>query len=424
MTGQSGFDNSYDLPRKRDQTNTMSATAIPPLRLSRGEDRRIGAGHMWVFSNEVDIQATPLVQFAPGSLCRVVSDKDKFLAYAYVNPRSLICARVLSRDVNNPPTSPFLERLLEHRLRVALALRARLYERPFYRWVYGESDALPGLVLDRFGDVLVGQIGTAGIEAMRPAVEEAIRKVLPECALLWKNDGGMRELEGLPSYVEVAFGSVPQDLAVVENGVEFSLSATHGQKTGWFYDHAGNRRSMLKYVKGARVLDVFSYVGAWGLSAARAGASEVLCVDSSSAALQRLQDIAAANALQVSVRQADAFDALEALHAEKRTFDVVVVDPPAFIKRKKDMPKGEAAYKRLNQLAMQVLDKDGILISCSCSHHLSADALQSAIQKAARTINRFAQIIEVGGHAADHPIHPAIRETAYLKAFFCRVVRE
>lgn len=406
--------------------NTRSATleaspaAIPELRLRRGEDRRLSAGHLWVFSNEVDTARTPLTAFAPGSLCRVVSERDKFLGYAYVNPRSLISARILGRDPDFLPGRS----LIVHRLQTALSLRRALYDRPYYRAVYGESDGLPGLVLDRFGDVVVGQIATAGMEAMKTQVEEAVAKVLAPEAMLWKNDSGARELEGLSSYVETAFGEVPATVTVEEGGITFRVPLLEGQKTGWFFDQAANRLALRKYVGGARVLDVFSYLGAWGAGALRAGATEVTCVDSSASALENLQASARANDLKPQVLRGDAFDVMESLHAQKRRFDVVVIDPPAFIKRRKDIPKGEAAYKRLNQLAMQLLERDGILVSCSCSYHLAAESLVEAIQRAARHVSRFVQIVEVGGQAPDHPIHPAIPETRYLKTYFCRAVQE
>jgi 23S rRNA (cytosine1962-C5)-methyltransferase len=398
----------------------QTAIDLPTLRLKRGEDRRLSAGHLWVFSNEVDVAATPLTAFQTGAPCRIVSDRDKFLGYGYVNPRALICARVLSRDSQHPPGKS----LLVHRLKVALSLRERLYPQPFYRLIFGESDGLPGLVLDRYGDLVAGQIGTAGMEALKSEIEAAVSQVIKPRALLWKNDGGARELEGLPAYVEAAFGDLPDVVELEENGVRFQVPVSEGQKTGWFFDQAANRRNLLKYVAGARVLDVFSYIGAWGLSASKAGAGEVTCVDSSNNALQWLSGNAQANALQVATEKGDAFDVLARLHEERRKFDVVIIDPPAFIKRKKDIPKGEAAYRKLNQQAMQLLDRDGLLVSCSCSYHLSADALVSAIQRAARHLNRFAQIIEVGGQAPDHPVHPAIEESRYLKAFFVRVVAE
>src|SRR3954452_5550970 len=184
--------------------NTPTQVApFPELRLKRGEDRRLSAGHLWVFSNEVDNERTPLTSFPVGSIVSVTSDRGKFLGYAYVNSRSLICGRILSRDSQHPPGRS----LFVHRLQVALSLRNALYERPFYRLVYGESDGLPGLVLDRFGDVIVGQIATAGMESMRTEIESAIVKVIGPSVLVWKNDGSSRELEGLDNYVETAIGN-------------------------------------------------------------------------------------------------------------------------------------------------------------------------------------------------------------------------
>jgi 23S rRNA (cytosine1962-C5)-methyltransferase len=397
-----------------------AAAPIPELRLKRGEDRRLTAGHLWVFSNEIDTDATPLTAFAPGDSVRIVNDRDRFLGYAYVNPRSLISARIVSRD----PESPIGKSLLVHRLQVALSLRRRLYEQPYYRLVYGESDELPGLVVDRYGDVCVAQIGTAGMERLKGEIAAALEKVIRPSGLLWKNDSGARELEGLPAYTEVAFGTVPDKVAVTENGVRYSVPLAQGQKTGWFFDQALNRATFLKYVPGARVLDVFSYLGAWGIAAARHGATDVTCVESSPQAAEWIQANAASNGVKLEVRKGDAFDVLEALHAARERFDVVVLDPPAFIKRRKDAPKGQAAYRKLNQLGLQLLSRDAMLVSCSCSYHLSGDELLGAIQKAGRHVSRFVQVLESGGQAPDHPVHPAIPETRYLKAYFCRAVQD
>lgn len=399
---------------------TVPASGLPPLRLKRGEERRLANGHAWIFSNEVDTDATPLTAFQPGDLVQVETDRRRFLGYAYVNPHSLICARLLSRDAAQVPGKS----LLVHRLKVAMSLRRRLTDYPYYRLVYGESDELPGLVLDRYGDFVVGQIGTAGMERLKSELAAAIQKVVQPAGLLWRNDGGTRELEGLPSYVETALGEVPPDVNVIENGVRFRVPVLEGQKTGWFFDQAANRRLFLDHVAGARVLDVFSYLGAWGIQAARHGASDVTCVDSSSVALEWLQQNAAANAVKVNTLKGDAFDVLQQLHDARERFDVVVLDPPAFIKRRKDIPKGQAAYRKLNQLGLQLLARDGLLVSNSCSYHLAEADLLAAIQRAARHVSRFVQVLTIGGQAPDHPIHPAIPETRYLKAFFCRVVQD
>jgi 23S rRNA (cytosine1962-C5)-methyltransferase len=392
------------------------AAELPALRLKRNEDRRLHAGHLWVFSNEVETSQTALTKFKPGALVRVLAHNDKALGLAYVNPQSLISARLLE-TWKVPDTAWFAARI-----RTALRLRERLYAEPYYRVVYGESDGLPGLVVDRYGSQCVVQLGTAGMEELKPFIQEAVLQVLKCDALLFKNDSGARELEGLPSYVEAARGKFDGPGLAIEDGLKFSVPLAEGQKTGWFFDQAANRRALTKYVrKGARVLDVFSYVGAWGIRAAKCGAADVLCVDSSAAALELAEKNAGDNRTRIATRKGESFDVLEALIKEKARFDVVVVDPPAFAKRRKDLPKALAAYKRLNQLALQVLDDDGILVSCSCSHHVSAEDLQDAIAKAARATGRHLQILEFGGQAPDHPVHPAIPETRYLKAYFCRV---
>jgi 23S rRNA (cytosine1962-C5)-methyltransferase len=396
--------------------------SIPVLKLKRGEDRRLRAGHLWIFSNEVDTAATPLTQFEPGAVVQVQSDRDQFLGFAYVNPRTLIAARIVGRD----PAYPLDESLLVHRLRVALALRERLYREPFYRLVFGESDGLPGLVLDRYGDVVVAQSGTAGIDRLRVEIESAVEKVVQPKTLVWKNDSGARELEGLALEVSAAgSGSMPREITVREQGVEFVAPLAEGQKTGWFYDQAANRERLKRYLPaGARVLDVCSYVGAWAVTALRNGAGSATCVDSSATALDYVSRNARANGVEVTTVKGDAFDALKSLQESGARFDVVVVDPPAFAKRKKDVPQAQAAYRKLNQLALPLLAQEGYLVSCSCSYHMAADDLIDAIQAAARHASRFVQVLEQGGQSPDHPVHPAIPETRYLKSFFCRVTRE
>lgn len=397
-------------------SDTAQVAQLPALRLKRNEDRRLHAGHLWIFSNEVDTQQTPLVKFKAGDLVRVLAHNDRALGLAYVNPQSLIAARLLSTW--SMPDAVWLKA----RIQKALALRERLYRKPYYRLVYGESDGLPGLVVDRYGSACVVQIGTAGMERLKLPIQDALKQMLKCESLLFKNDGTARELEGLPSYVEVVIGTFDGPGKVLEDELEFQAPLLEGQKTGWFFDQAHNRRALTKYVrKGARVLDVFSYVGAWGVRAARHGAKEVMLVDSSAAALELAEANAARNGVSVLTRKGDAFQVLEDLMARSERFDVVIIDPPAFAKRKKDQPKALAAYKRLNQLAISLLVDDGILVSCSCSFHISAEDLQDAIAKAARGADRQLQILEAGGQAPDHPVHPAIPETRYLKAYFCRV---
>jgi len=390
------------------------------LRLNKNEDRRIRAGHVWVFSNEVNTSVTPLAQFEPGQPVLIEDANGHALGAGYVNPHALICARLVSRHSDH-----LLDQsLITHRLNVALSLRERLYEAPYYRLVFGDSDGLPGLVVDRYGELVVAQITTAGMERLKPEIAAALQKVVHPSALLFRNDSASRELEGLPRYVETAFGEVPESVMLEEHGVRFAVSPQTGQKTGWFYDQRPNRMRLRHYVKELKVLDVFSYLGAWGIQAAAAGAESVLCIESSQRAAEAIRANAELNGVgaRVSTLRADAFEALRDLRSARERFDVVVLDPPAFIKRKKDVREGTQAYQRVNQMAMQVLAKDGVLVSCSCSYHMQRDALVSVLLRTGRHLDRFLEIVEEGHQGPDHPVHPAIPETSYLKCFFARVL--
>lgn len=395
-------------------------TDLSRLRLKAQEERRLREGHVWVFSNEVDIVATPLKSFTVGQQVVIEDSKGKALGLAIVNPNALICARMFNRDVDHPLSTS----LFVHRLQIALSMRETWFAEPYYRLVYGDSDGLPGLVVDRFGDILVVQISTAGIELERVALIEALVKVLKPAGILFKNDGKMRQVEGLESYVEVVHGEVPERVMVLENGVKFETLVRTGQKTGWFFDHRDSRARLKGLVSGKRVLDVFSYIGGWGIQAAVNGASEVHCIDGSAAALDQVMHNAALNGVESKVQtlQGDAFDALTALKQEGQRFDVIIIDPPAFITRRKDHKNGLQAYRRANELAMRLLNRDGLLISASCSLHLGRDELVDVIRASSRHVDRQAQILHHGHQGADHPIHPAIPETEYLKAVFARVL--
>lgn len=393
---------------------------VARLRLKKNEDRRLRAGHLWVFSNEIDTIQTPLTAFQEGQAVVIEDCRGKALGSGYINPRSLICARLISRN----PSQLLDHSFIKARITIALALRQRLYAQPYYRLIYGESDGLPGLVVDRYDDVLVVQITTYGMEAVKTAIVSALDETLTPSAILLRNDSASRTLEGLTSYIEIAKGQIPDAVLLEENGVKFEVSLQTGQKTGWFFDQRSNRRRLWDYVQGKRVLDIFSYVGAWGVQAAMAGASEVICIDSSASALLQVTRNAELNGVQnkMSIRQGDAFDLLAAMHTESDKFDIVIVDPPAFIKRKKDYDAGVAAYQKINKQAMQLLSADGILISASCSHHLPAQDLLQALLRGSRQLSFAMQILEQGHQAPDHPIHPAIAETNYLKAYFARII--
>lgn len=393
---------------------------LPELRLKKGEERRLRAGHLWIYSNEVDTSATPLKGFAAGAQVTVVDSRGRVQGSAFVNPNTLIAARLYTRKGDKA-----LDReLLEARLARALALRTRLFATPHYRLVYGESDGLPGLVVDRYGDVLVAQISTAGMAAVQEEVVGALVRGLAPRGILLRNDSSVRALENLPEEIRVAHGEVPDLVELIENGVRFVAPVRSGQKTGWFYDHRDNRARLMSLAKGARVLDVFSYVGGWGVQAATAGAVEVLCVDSSASALEFVAENATLNAVEkrVMTRKGDAFEVMKSLLDAGERFDIVVLDPPAFIKRRKDLEAGHAAYRRANEMALRLLGDEGLLVSGSCSMHLARTDLIDILRAASRHLGLDLQLLAQGGQGADHPVLPAIPETEYLKALFARVL--
>lgn len=378
-------------------------------------DRRVRLGHAWIFSNEVDVGRSALTRFEPGEIAVVRDAYGKPVGTAYVNPGALICARILTSDSKAKIDAAWWTA----RVRRALALRERIYPTAHYRLVYGESDGSPGLVVDRYGDVLVAQLNTAGVVRMRDSIVEALQNVTRARGILLRSAGSVRQIEGIDEFDD-PIGEVPDVAQVHEDNAVFDAPLRKGQKTGYFFDQRDNRSRLERYVRGKRVLDMYSYIGSWGIRAARFGAAEVTCSDSSELALDFARENAKRNNVTIETRQGDALDVLACYANEGRRFDVVVVDPPALIKRRKDVPAGQSMYERLNRLAFNVLERDGVLISCSCSHHLEQAMLQRAILGAAKDAGRRVQILEKHAHAPDHPIHPAMPETEYLKAFFVR----
>jgi len=392
---------------------------LPILSLKKHEERRLLAGHLWVFSNEVDTAQTPLTGFAPGDPVRIVSARGRALGVGYVNPASLISARICDKN----PKARLDRDWLRARLSQALDLRRTLFAAPYYRLVFGESDALPGLVADRYGDVLSVQILTAGMERMRSDIIDALDELLAPTAILLKGDVRSRQMEGLELAVESAKGAAPEVVEVPEGPGRYRAPLAGGQKTGWFYDQRPNRLGMLPLTKGKRVLDVFSYVGALGVGAAVSGAAQAVCVDASQAAVDHVAENAALNGVAgaVSAIKGNAEDVLQAMIDDGQRFEVISLDPPAFIKRKRDAEAGLGAYHKINKLAARLLTPDGLLLTASCSQHLPAADFQHITAKALSGPRR-AQIIGRGGQGPDHPIHPAMPETDYLKSLLFRVV--
>jgi len=390
----------------------------PVLMLRKGEERRLLAGHLWVYSNEIDTNRSPLKGLEPGQAVEILAQNGRWLGHAYVNPHSLISARITSRDRNRPLDD---EELLR-RIRSATALRERFHSSDCYRWIYGESDGLPGLVVDRYAGIAVAQINTAGMERMRERIVDALMQVAKLDGLLLRCDGDTRSLENLPSYVVTAHGTVPEETQIVENGVPFIVPLLSGQKTGWFFDQADNRCRARPLLSGGVVIDAFCYAGGWAVNAALAGASRVICIDSSESALAYARRNAELNGVadRISFVQSDVPDALKGM-AGKETADTVIVDPPAFVKRKRDLDAGSVAYQRLNEAALALLPDGGFLVSCSCSQHVDRDHFLRLVQRAARRSRRELQLVVEGGQSPDHPVHPAMPETRYLKSLFLRV---
>ncbi len=393
--------------------------AHPELYLKKHEDKRLRKGHLWVFSNEIDTKRSPLNNFSAGDMA-VIKDVDgKSMGSAYVNPDTLICARIVSRKANLKLGGNFFKK----RISQALLLREQLFDKPYYRLFFGESDGIPGLVIDRFGTVLSVQITTAGIEKQKEILLDVLVEIFSPEAILLKNNNSQRKLEKLSEESEVVVGAIPEKLIIEENNTLFQLDVLDGQKTGWFYDHRNSRALAASLSKNLRVLDLFSYSGAWGIPAALAGAAEVTCVDSSENALSLAKKSAELNNVQdkMHFKRSDVFDFLKQSRLNSERYDLIIVDPPALIKRKKDFKAGYQAYCRLNQLALQSLNKNGILVSASCSHHLTKANLHEILRLSARHIDRHMVFFATGAQGPDHPIHPSIFETEYLKTYFCSV---
>lgn len=387
--------------------------SLPTLSLKPKMDRRVRGGHPWFYSNEV--QPVEGQQFSAGAQVSVLAADGTALGSAFYSPQSLLCGRFYASAAGLALDAT----VLSERIASALRLRESFYSEPFYRLVYGDGDQLPGLVVDRYGEYLVVQITAAGMWRLRSEIVSVLVELVAPRGILLSIDDD-KPAESLEAGREIVFGEVPEVVSLRENGVDFQVPLREGQKTGWFYDHRDNRRRLSAISAGKSVLDVFAYLGGWGLQAAAAGASSVVCVDSSALSLsyaeQTAKRMAYADAFTALRGQAN--DVLKQLLAEGRQFDVIVLDPPAFIKRRKDSRRGETAYHQVNQLAMRLLAPEGVLVSASCSLHLSVERLEAIVHTAAKRTGRQLSLLASGGLGADHPVHPAVPEMRYLKAVF------
>lgn len=347
----------------------------------------------------------------PGAVVRLATAEGKPLGTAMFNPHSLIAARLFTHDAEATIDQAFLQA----RLGRALALRERLFATPFYRLVHGEADDLPGLVIDRYGTALSVQVNAAGMERLLPALLAALDELVAPSAVVLRNDGSARSLEHLESYVRVAKGTLDGPIEGESDGVRFLADLAGGQKTGWFFDQAPARRLVAGLAPGRRVLDVYCHTGGFALAAAKAGATDVLALDSSAEALELAARNAQLNGLTVRVDKTDAFSALAARGQGGERWDIVVCDPPSFVKSKRDYESGIRGYRKLARLAAPLVVPGGILLIASCSYHVDPPSFAVEIARGIVAAGRTGRILWSGGAGPDHPTHPMLPETAYLK---------
>jgi 23S rRNA (cytosine1962-C5)-methyltransferase len=372
--------------------------------------KRARTGSPWIFANELKMDPAAKA-IAPGSIINVRGEDGRSFGTGYFNPRSLIAVRLLAEECDVAVDADFFAA----RITSALALRSRLYDRPFYRLLHAEGDHLPGLVVDRFDDVVTVQTGTAGMEKQLDAILKALDQTIKPKTVILRNDAPSRTLEGLEAYTRTAKGEGAR-IAVEENGVRYIADLASGQKTGWYYDQRDNRAFIAALAKGKSVLDAYSYSGGFGVLAAKAGATEVICLDSSAPALALAEESAKANGVKITPVKADAFEELERLGTAGESFDIVLADPPPFVKSKKDLEPGAKAYRKLAKLAASVTAPGGLLKIASCSHNIPQERFAAECAAGIARTGRLARLIRQAGAGPDHPVHPHLPESAYLKA--------
>jgi len=386
----------------------------PVVTLRPGGHRRAESGHPWLYSNEISMDAAAKA-LPPGTLVTLRRADERPFGVAMFNPHTLIAARLLDRDPGREIGKRFFARKLER----AKKLRDKLYERPYYRLVHAEADGLPGLVVDRFGEVLVVQANAAGIERLEGPLIAALREALSPNAIVLRNDSPARALEGLALEVRTAWGAVDGPVALEEDGTVFLADVLGGQKTGWFFDQRDSRVALARLAGGARVLDLYCYSGGFAVAAAHRGAASVLAIDSSEPALALAIEAARRNGVAegCEFRRGEVFAEAAALGAKGERFDLVIADPPAFARTKRDVPAALRGYRKLARLAAQLTAPGGFLCLASCSYNVGAAEFAEAVRHGLGDSGRGARILRSAGAGPDHPVHPALPESAYLKTF-------
>jgi 23S rRNA (cytosine1962-C5)-methyltransferase len=387
--------------------------ARPVVSLLPGGHRRAEGGHPWIYSNEIQMDAAAKA-IASGSLVTCKRADSRSLGVAMFNPHTLLAARLLDRDAARPIGRRFVTRRIER----ALKLRERLYGAPFYRLVHAEADGLPGLVVDRFGPVLVVQQNTAGMQRLEPVIVDALIALVSPSAIVLRNDSPARVLEGLPQEVRVAYGRIDGPVPVEENDATFLADVLGGQKTGWFFDQRDNRGFVGGLCAGARVIDLYCYTGGFAVAGAKAGAASVTGIDRSEAALALAGETAERNGVAdvCDFRRAEVFAEAASRASAGERFDVVIADPPAFARSRRDVPAALRGYRKLARLAAGLTAPGGFVFVASCSHNVGAADFAEAVRRGLADAGRTGRILREAGAGPDHPVHPALPETAYLKS--------
>jgi len=380
--------------------------SLSALRIKKPHAKSIVDGCPWVMRHQA-VDSSEWQSAEPGSLAQVESERGEFIGIGVLNPLSQIVCRMVSWQRGAIDQSFF-----EHKIAQALMKRTALFDAPYYRLVHAEADGLPGLIIDRFGALLVVQVGSVGLE-----------KILAPEAILLRNDFSARVLEGLPKHITCIKGEVPKITVLQENGCSYFADVMHGQKTGWFYDMRDNRQMVANLSKDKMVLDVFSHSGGFGLLAAKQGAAQVTMVDSSALALDLAMQAAKENGIEArcQILKSDAAEAMKQLAAEGKTYDIVIADPPAYVKSKKDIMAGLKGYEKVAALASVLVVPGGYFFTATCSHHAGRSAFNKAVLAGVALAGRKPEIIKQTGAGRDHPLHPHLPQGEYLKGLLLRL---
>lgn len=392
--------------------------SLPTVNLNKGAEKRVERGHPWIYSNEIAMTGSTK-NLPRGTLVEFRTQDNRFLGRGSFNAHCLIAGRFFTQN----PLEQIDVEWLNLKIKNALLLREELIPTPYYRLIHADADGLPGLIVDRFGESIVVQQNSAGMELLSPLLLPLLQEILKPKIIILRNDSAIREMEGLPRTTEVYLGGSEGPIEVLENGLIYLADLTEGQKTGWYFDQRDNHAVVADLCKkSSSVLDLYCHTGGFALLAAQRGAKNVLGIDSSAPALLMAEKAASKNQLHnCSFKRGDVFEELEQRYISKETYDVVIADPPTFVKSRKDLSSGTRGYRKLTRLAAQVTEKDGFFFIASCSHNMNLEDFQAAVASGLHDAKRQARLLKTTFAAPDHPVHPMLPESAYLKALLFKL---